>query len=73
MASLGTRPLLQGLLAMGWELWDPRPFDPLGCAAVWEPSISAGTYCDSRIHPLQRGYQSFLNIKAHMGTQDWDR
>lgn len=69
----GMRTLLQELLTTGWVPWDPSPFAPLRCAAVWEPSIPAGTCCDSRIHPPLQGYKSFPNIKARKGIQHQDR
>lgn len=58
---------------MGWVPWDPKPFALLGCTAVWEPSITARTCCGSHTRPQQRGYKSFLNTKAHMGTQKWNQ
>lgn len=57
---------------MGSLPWDPKPFALLGCAAVWEPPITARTGCDSHSRPQQSRYKSFPNMKAHMGTQKWD-
>lgn len=61
------QPLLQRVLTVRGT----QAICPTGM--YWEPSITARTRCDSHTHPQQSRYKSFLNMKAHMGTQKWDQ